>query len=55
MRIGLMQQIWRANKLFDDMKIYAQSINCEVLPDEIVCNTNEKARRLAKWWTEHTQ
>jgi hypothetical protein len=54
---ALRQQQWRAAKLFDEMHRYAKSIGCTigegVVSDEIMC-TDEQARLLANWWTEHT-
>lgn len=51
---GLRQQAWRGEKLMGEMERYAKSIGCTVIHDEIVCNNDEQARKLATWWTENT-
>jgi hypothetical protein len=50
---ALRQQEWRAEKLFTDMRKYAESIGCTYVMDECVCETEEQSRKLATWWTEH--
>lgn len=52
--MALRQQMWRAEKLFSDMHRYAEQIGCEFFQDEIICDTEEKSRLLARWWQEHT-
>jgi hypothetical protein len=57
MRVDVAQlrlQAWRAEKLFTDMRRYAEQIGCEFFQDEIICDTEAKSRLLARWWREHT-
>jgi len=51
---ALMQQQWRAAKLFEAMYRYAKSIGCTMFQDEIICHNDAQARKLANWWMEHT-
>jgi hypothetical protein len=54
---ALRQQQWRGEKLFTEMRRYAEQIGCTfgtgACCDEVMC-TDAQARLLAKWWTEHT-
>lgn len=50
---GLRQQAWRAEAFYENMTRYARSIGCVVIQDEVVCDTEEKSRKLAKWYTEN--
>jgi hypothetical protein len=47
----LKQQIWRAEKLYNQFMAYAKGIGCRVNDTEIVAD-DEQARLLANWWTE---
>lgn len=49
----LMQQAWRADKLYSAFDAYARRIGCTVIQDEIICDTDEKAKKLAAWWRDH--
>lgn len=51
---ALRQQMWRAASLFEALHRYALSIGCDVIHDEIICDTAEKERLLANWWKDNT-
>lgn len=51
---ALRQQTWRAEKLFIDFTLFAISIGCQVVQDEVISDTAAKERLLAAWWKDHT-
>lgn len=48
---ALRKQIKQADQLCMDLTLFALSIGCQVIQDEIVCDTDEKERLLADWWS----
>ena len=52
--MALRQQAWRAEKVYDEFIAYSESIGCTRFQDEIICDTDEKAKLIARWWKDHT-
>jgi len=48
----LRQQAWRAESIYKRFLVYAKSLGCSVIHDEIVAD-DEQARHLSRWWLEN--
>lgn len=51
---NIREQERRAIEMMDNFLVYARSIGCTVVHDEIECN-EAQSRLLHKWWTEHAR